>query len=463
MNNENMNGQNPQYNSGSVPPVMPNQQPDPTPVYPQSQTQSATFQETNPATAYQGPVEQPAPVMPDLSQPVTPPVMEPVYPQSVVSETQTTPTPVVTPVVEPVVPAQPEPTPVAPTPEPQVTITPTVEPVSTTMPSSQPPMQPAQSVPLPETQPTMIQPTVEPAPLQTSLPPLDALPDHIDVNGNPSPIGPAPDAPHVRKKSKLPVVLLVLILLIASFVAGQYLAHTGTFNLFKLAFKQEKKDEKKPDDTKTASASKVNEKKDYIYIADSYEIERDDTFKKEFAESNMSFKIDTPYINIDNTEMKQLNEKFQKDAETLKGLITYHPKNYSNSDKYLKTFTSSDATIYQTNDIASLVIKNESNVIPSDNSTIEYATYNIDLKTGKILENKDLLKKYKLDETKVDALAKQKLTDQGIPVCDSQTGTTCMDTNFNTAVIYVDDKGKLFTIVPLRSAMATVYQAIQLN
>lgn len=117
-----------------------------------------------------------------------------------------------------------------------------------------------------------------------------------------------------------------------------------------------------------------------------------------------------PVINIDLENIKQLNQIISNQLNDV-----YQRVSYYNASLIPVTNVSSQ-TFYNVGDtilsveIRSLLIYGE--------EEIQINVYNIDLTTGEVLNNADLLSRFDLDYAKAETLINQALVDKNIPVCE---------------------------------------------
>ena len=174
----------------------------------------------------------------------------------------------------------------------------------------------------------------------------------------------------------------------------------------------------KQEDNTVVTVSKVNDLEDYIYF---------ENYKKIMLDGLNNYILDIPIINLDSDNIKTVN------LEIKSFVISCYNEYVINNDKLVRgkyiTYE------YYINDkYITLMIKYNmynNGILDNDN----YIIYNIDKNNGVLLDNKDLLKLFVIDENELPYLVRNNIESE-----DIEYTVTCMKENY---YLYIDKDNKL--------------------
>lgn len=152
-------------------------------------------------------------------------------------------------------------------------------------------------------------------------------------------------------------------------------------------------------------------------------------------------KVEVPYINIDNQVIKEINEKIKADMNTenqLNSLI-----NLTEETKHNQTVFVSHSDYYESKNIISVIITSS---FYEDTGVIQnkFTAYNIDINTGMLIDNEELLKILNIEEKSVEDSLYNQLEIRNLQICENDK-ENCYekDLSISDLVYYVDEEQKL--------------------
>lgn len=149
--------------------------------------------------------------------------------------------------------------------------------------------------------------------------------------------------------------------------------------------------------------------------------------------------VDIPYINIDTQEISDLNQKMEAELSIEIQLSTL---NDLAGDREPAIFVS--RSLYRENgDFLSVIVLS---AYYKENGEIEkkFNTFNIDLYSGKLLDDQEVLDLYMLDEESIETSLFNQLQAKGLGVCDDkQENCYAEDLSAADLVYYIDEKKNL--------------------
>jgi hypothetical protein len=120
--------------------------------------------------------------------------------------------------------------------------------------------------------------------------------------------------------------------------------------------------------------TKIDKEKPYIYNKETFDpCEGED------------FLIMMPYINLDFPHLRQINKELNEKFQLYKSRVVY------DEDYCISSMDVSNFKWFENNGVISLVIDDTDICVPCGHLTPEYTIYNINVETGKLLSNKELL------------------------------------------------------------------------
>jgi hypothetical protein len=204
---------------------------------------------------------------------------------------------------------------------------------------------------------------------------------------------------------------------------------------------------------------KIDKDKEYVYLAEEFEITDkgdSDTLEDAAWLKNGVFKIKQPVINIDKTNIHNINKKIEDNFVEFKNGIKYDNNLYEDGKRYLTYFVTQDYNYYINNNILSFVLKIQEFVIPSSFQSPGYTVYNIDLKTGELLTNDQLKGIILLSDEELTNEIIAYLVSYGIEKCDNNLEAEyCYDDIKigDDTVMYLNDKNQLVVVVPIQTML----------
>lgn len=164
----------------------------------------------------------------------------------------------------------------------------------------------------------------------------------------------------------------------------------------------------------TEVVKKIDESKDWVYFDQPliYDFELSDNCGK--AESYLYehelLNVKMPVINIDLESIKRLNQAISNQLNDV-----YQKVSYYDASMIPVTNVSSQTFYNVGHNILSVEIRT---LLIYGEEEIQINVYNIDLTTGEILNNDDLLSRFDSNFTEAEELVRQRLVDKKIPVCE---------------------------------------------
>ena len=246
-----------------------------------------------------------------------------------------------------------------------------------------------------------------------------------------------------EKANQKPVGLIISIIfnviligvIVAGVICGQFFTKKTTDNNGQTTSKESslvetevvnKEEEQTVEEKAETKSIKIDDSKDYVY-----EIKA--KLDEPFEEEGVTTEISVPQINLNYENIKTINEKIKKFGQS-HGFYDFVTEHYLNKD------------------ILSVVTRSDS---PGD--TYEYYVYNIDIKTGNILTNEELLHKMGITEDLNEKIqnAVSKVVNEHIDSEDadySYAHSTSVNINksFGPQIqmpLFINGNGKLCTIV----------------
>ncbi|RHM99115.1 lipoprotein [Dielma fastidiosa] len=163
---------------------------------------------------------------------------------------------------------------------------------------------------------------------------------------------------------------------------------------------------------------KIDENKDWVYFDEplvyNYELSDYEAMAVTYYNENNMLNIEMPIINIDLSNIKTLNQSITNQLYK-----AYETVSYYDNKKTVATYAMSRTRYYIADDILSVETRT---VLIYGEEEVQINVYNIDLTTGEILSNADLLSRYDLDFAKVEKQLVQALSDQNISICELHEG-----------------------------------------
>ena len=225
---------------------------------------------------------------------------------------------------------------------------------------------------------------------------------------------------HLEKKESKGkfILILVLVLIVASL--GTYILYDKVLNKDNDKNNNTQINDKVDDNNNIPTSIKLDESKDFIYLADyDYDVSSE-TYSTNFKTYNVK-DIKVPYINIDSTYASNVNKEIEK-------VFGKAIEAFKNGIKDKSTYVDEcNYTYYLDNDILSvnlwLGVGSTDVVVPN------YYTFNFDLKTGNLSSYDDVYKMVGFNSTSVNDKIEKAITDKmrGILGSDYPSGT-----NFDT-------------------------------
>lgn len=244
--------------------------------------------------------------------------------------------------------------------------------------------------------------------------------------------------------------ILVMILLLGT----GYIVFNKVFNPKETKSKKETSKVEKIPEKKKTYAAKLDDTKPYIYITETYEIP---------GAYTAGDSIQTAYINIKDKEaITNLNNELKQYSETLKQAAVWRTDTTGQRELY--EYVKSTTTISIQDDIASMVIVSPT-VAQGDNLPVDLKTYTIDLKTGSVLSEDELLTRYGIKKDQFITLAKSKMKAAGYlntnegnwDDTDEASNQTIkgyyMDDNIMTSLLYINENKKLSLLIKILPGM----------
>lgn len=165
--------------------------------------------------------------------------------------------------------------------------------------------------------------------------------------------------------------------------------------------------------------------------------------------------VEYPVINIDSNEIEILNHKIYSKLDNIYNSVEYSP-NSSDSGIYLNKFTYSSSQITNYEDYYSLIIKYQKSREADFTPLPSYDVYTINKKTGKFVDNKELLNIFNLSEEEAEKNFIDRSNKINLPECVIKENSE-LPSNYcywkdktlpiiSNAKLYIDNNGDLMII-----------------
>lgn len=258
-----------------------------------------------------------------------------------------------------------------------------------------------------------------------------------------------------KKKSKKGLKILLVFLGIIVLLGVFYFLN-DKYEWIDIAGKKEEKTSE-IDEKEDKLVSKIDSDKEYVYLEKEWEItDKGDNVNYSDWLKDVVFKVQQPVINIDNSYIKRINNEIENSFNLYKSSVVYNDT-YDTGSRQLEELTTQEYVYYINDNILSFILKKQYYFMPGEGFPMAYETYNIDLKTGNLIENVELLKVKKLSESDVIKALEKSLKDNKIVKCtkDNLYVDDCykdIDLSMDN-IMYLNDKNKLTVIVNIETPL----------
>lgn len=211
-------------------------------------------------------------------------------------------------------------------------------------------------------------------------------------------------------------------------------------------------EQEKPEETEVVK--KIDESKDWVYIKENLQID----FKYEWdyptyfnIEKAEYMQIQIPVFNVDTDEIKTLNKTIEELQKQRYEHIKYRTDYFSEEDKIIEEYTKTFTNIYLSDNYATIMLS----VFELTNQmNVSYEHYTVNLKTGKVINNQDLLKDFDIDLDTLEDKIQSELLKTDYQECNGElfngypASQTCylMDKLYplpENAILYVNSDNQL--------------------
>lgn len=135
------------------------------------------------------------------------------------------------------------------------------------------------------------------------------------------------------------------------------------------------------------------------------QILKDDWYENTYFDYNKIGADEIVFVGFDSAEIEKLNQEIKSQYEECLNTIVYKE---GNDETYLREFTLVNYDIYVNDDIVSIVESKNHILYEAGGAPSEYRIFNIDKKSGELLNNSDLMLNYEeLSISCIDTLVKR--------------------------------------------------------
>lgn len=228
------------------------------------------------------------------------------------------------------------------------------------------------------------------------------------------------------------------------------------------------------DNTVPKNVEKTESDKEYIYEYNSYDLEV--KYKEADREATYKTTLKCPYINLDSADARKLNLEFEQYFEKAKKSVEM---NEDESGFSLSEITYEASVVGDK--LISLAVSSGENDIPGD-ATIPTKIYNIDIQTGKLIDNQQLFDKLGITKEKLGELIEKEMRqmyetaqkqveqDENISIEileqyeNADQLVEAAKTDYETADIYVIDENSIGIVLQYKNIESnSTWTKIQLN
>lgn len=170
----------------------------------------------------------------------------------------------------------------------------------------------------------------------------------------------------------------------------------------------------------TEVVKKIDESKEWVYIKENLQID----FKYEWdyptyfnIEKAESMQVQIPVFNVDTDEIKMLNKTIEELQKQRYEHIKYRRDYFSEEDKIIEEYTKTFTYIYLSDNYATIML---SVFELTNRMNVSYEHYTVNLKTGKLISNQDLLKDFDVDIDTLEDTIQSKLLKTDYQECNEE-------------------------------------------
>lgn len=256
-------------------------------------------------------------------------------------------------------------------------------------------------------------------------------------------------------KNKIGIILFLIILLI--FVVGGY---------FAMQYLSDDKNLNKDSKNNESIDLRVDKSKDYVYYENSKDIIAGEEIVKEDVVFNFKDLTDV------NNELKKENEeifnsiKYTKDMDLPKTDDKGNEISYNENDEGIYSLNYREYVDYKYSNYVSLVVEDYSYNIEKGAVPLGLKSYIVDINTGKIITEEELLTKYEITKDIIKSKVKERLENtQTLADEDTVAAIDIEETlnNLDTYAIYINKNGKLEITFVVKSSQNNYNDNVELN